>query len=228
MNAKIEADPQKSVAFFLKFSLSHRSQLNQLRQGGLILAEGSRTWRNLLEHHILGGAMSQTFCKLLMLSAEQTNEIVNEYLVHDRDKRQQRESKTFQQIYREEGAKSQRFTRATGTDFSDFDTWDISEYVLRYVDSSMGQNSDGYAVIVPWKERVGRFLITKGAENDAGRIKYEGRGTYEELARIMEVIESTLFDRVIKINPNLLGSYPSPQDLTALIKDSLVSKINSI
>ncbi|OGM07839.1 hypothetical protein A3E15_03150 [Candidatus Woesebacteria bacterium RIFCSPHIGHO2_12_FULL_42_9] len=227
-------------AYFQDFMIRHRPQARIYKEKGLLNEEGSKGWRNVARHQLLSAVMTETVLELLGMPRDESERLINLSLTHDVDKRRQQESLSREGVISDELNKSQRPLVATSTNFIGFSDWELPEFILRYVDSSIGENpkqsSAGHwygvrdpkslpeVVILPWRQRVQMFKANKADEGEKGMPLY-GMTTWDKLEQIMVTIESDLFRRIIEKNPNLAKKYTTPSQLTGLIEDRIHEKI---
>lgn len=228
---------KKKSEYFQNFIVRNITAASEWKKNGLINKEGSRGWRNVARHQLLSGVMTETIMELMGSSGEDTKRLTHLSLIHDADKRVQQENQEELAIIREALGKNDFPLAATGSNFTDFDHWDVGSRILRYVDSSVAE--EGFAntfgardagslpkvILVPWRERVQGFKDSKVDEGELGRAKYGGITTWEKLEQIMNTIEQDLYDRIIQRHPNLAERYPDHSYLTQLIEDRIHQKI---
>ncbi|HCS78972.1 TPA: hypothetical protein DIV55_04490 [Patescibacteria group bacterium] len=239
----IHQDPQfqrKKTAYFQDFMLRHLSQARMYKENGLLVEEGSRGWRNVARHQLLSAVMTETLSELLGRSPEEIDWLINISLIHDVDKRRQQEKVSKEAVITHELNREEKPLVATGSNFTGFDTWELSEFILRYVDSSVGENPKQDTagvwfgardsrhlpdvVILPWRQRIEMFKQSKAEEGEKGRPFYD-MTTWEKLEEIMKTIESNLFSLILDKNPDLAESYTSSSQLTELVEDRIHEKI---
>ncbi|MBI2405395.1 hypothetical protein HYV22_04455, partial [Candidatus Gottesmanbacteria bacterium] len=122
----------------------HLTQARTYKEHGLLNEEGSRGWRNVARHQLLSAVMTQTILELLGRSPEEIERLTNISLTHDVDKRRQQESRTGEEVWKEEFNRSEKPLIVTGSNFTGFSDWGMDEYILRYVDSSIGEKNAGH------------------------------------------------------------------------------------
>lgn len=172
----------------------------------------------------MSAVTTETIAELVGLPQDEIKRLTHQSLVHDKDKRNQIETKTRQQIMEEELEKTGS-GQATSPNLRGSEEWTLGQYILRYVDSSIG-DKEGTAHILPWRDRVAGFKTGKADENDLGKPIF-GVGTWEKLQEVMEKIEPILYQQIISLHPELAGTYPQPESLTQLIEDRIHEKILS-
>lgn len=231
----------KKRAFFSDFAIRHLREMRVLKEGG-VLGRGNREWRNVSEHCLLAGVMANTLGELLQISPEDLDMVTRVALIHDWDKRVEKEtaingetsyqgdivyvSYDVEAVSKHEAAKN-GLVRVTGDDWADFDQWGFKEKVLRYVDSSIGPAAGKNAEILSWRDRIAELKRRNSAYDlEVGSRTY-GMPLYDKLAEITEAIEQELYIRIINLYPNLADFYPTPDNLTDLIRDTIERKIAS-
>lgn len=230
----------KKTAYFQNFMMRHLGEARLYKQQGLLNEEGSESWRNVARHQLLSGVITETVTELLGMPTDEVKKLTHLSLIHDVDKRRQQEELSKTGVYIDESQKNGRPLRATGSNFTDFDNWDIEEYILRYVDSSVGEDphhkTAGHwygprdpsqlpkVMILPWRERLAMFKANKIEEGERG-IPLYGMTTWEKLEQMMTIIESGLYRKIIQNHPELSKKYPGPTSLTQLIEDRIHEKI---
>lgn len=242
----IHKDPdfqRKKDEFFQNFMVRHLAQAREFKRYGLLNEEGAERWRNVAKHQLLSAVTTETMLELLGISGNHAKWLVNESLTHDVDKRRQQESQSKEEVIEEELLdKTKRPLVATTSNFTDSSNWGIDEYILRYVDSSVGDDPkhatagrwyggrDSSALprvmLLPWRQRVQMFKDNKQEEGERGVPVY-GMTTWEKLEQIMTIIEADLYTRIIQNNPDLAERYTDPSQLTQLIEDRIHEKILS-
>ncbi len=231
---------KKKTAYFENFMVRHLAEARLYKQQGLLNEEGSKSWRNVARHQLLSGVITETAAELIGLPSDETKELTHWSLIHDVDKRRQQEELSKTGVYIDESQKNGRPLVATGSNFSDFSNWGIDEYILRYVDTSVGEDpkhqTAGHwygprdpsqlpkVMILPWRERLAMFKANKVEEGERGREKY-GMTTWEKLEEVMETIEQSLFEKIIVKNPELSEKYDNHSQLTELLEDRIRQKI---
>lgn len=229
----------KKTAYFQSFMIRHLAQARLYRAHGL-LGEGSREWRNVARHQLLSAVMIETISELIVLPADKAERLVNLSLIHDVDKREQLERLSKEQVIKSEFDKKGRPLVAVSSNFTGFSEWGLAEFILRYVDSSVGENpnqkdtGDWYhkrdidqlpeVMILPWRQRIQMFKENKVEEGERGVPLY-GMTTWERLEQMMEIIEDNLFNKITKRNPDLVIRYNSSAQLTELIEGRIHEKI---
>lgn len=240
MKETIHQDPEfqrKKTAYFQNFIVRHRPQARKYKENGLLNEEGARGWRNVAKHQLLTAVITETVTELIGMSKEESERLTNLMLTHDVHKRREQEELTKEQEIEFELSRTQRPLIATGSNFTGFNTWGIEEFILRYADSSVGENSTHWygarspnnlppVVILPWRERLEMFKQNKVEEGERGRELY-GITTWEMLDKIMKTIEPDLFQKMIERNPELAERYTDHTQLTQLIEDRIHEKILS-
>ena len=220
--------------------LRHLPQARVYKENGLLVEEGSRAWRNVARHQLLSAVMTETMSELLRMPEENAKRLTNLSFTHDVDKRRQQESMSKDQVITDESRKNARPLVATSSNFTGFNDWGLDEYILRYVDSSVGEDPKHEAVghwyglrdenklpkvlILPWRQRLQMFKEFKKEEGEKG-IPLYGMTTWDKLEEIMATIENSLFTRIIERNPSLAGRYDDPSRLTELIEVKIYEKI---
>jgi len=227
--ADIHQDPKfvrLKTDYFVAFARRHKPEWAQFVDRGLLAPRHTeRSWRGVVRHQLLSAAMAETMGELLGLPPETIDSLTRHSLTHDIDKKDQNERMTREEIMAEEFEKGGYLVRATGTNFRGFDQWDTLEYILRYVDSSVG-DKEGTAHILPWRERVADLRRRKADEDAIGQDAY-GMGTWGKLEQIMGVVERKLHADILARNPSLAARYPDSSFLTQLVEDQLHQKILS-
>ena len=223
---------------FSNFALSHMDAMRILRDGK-VLGPESEGWRNIAEHCLLAGVTAYTLGKLVGLSQEDLQELTNVALTHDWDKRLQKEqtqsektrtagglvmtetdSKTLDQM----GRGKHGIERVTGHDLRDFDTWNTKEKIMRFVDSCLGTEPDGRAVLQNWHERFEGLRKRSPRMNiDVGNELYGGVPLFDKLEEITQIVEKELFEQVIKNNPGLFTKYLTPSDLLMMTESAILA-----
>lgn len=228
---------EKKRAYFRNFMMGHLAQARLHRDYGLLVEDGSKGWRNVVKHQLLSAVMTETISELIGRSSEETEKLTKISLTHDVDKRRQNEGLSKKGVIEDELKRSQWPLVATTSNFTGFPEWGIDEYILRYVDSSIGEKNPGHwygardpnnlppIVIVPWRDRVRGFKESKQEEGERGRILYDGMTTWDKLQQIMKIIETNLYEQIIVNNPDLVQRYPDPAQLTQLVEDRIHQKI---
>src|SRR3989344_151475 len=238
----IESDHQdhefqrKKTAYFQKFMLRHMDEARKYKKYGLLNEEGSEGWRNVARHQLLSAVMAETLSELLGRTSEETAKITIDSLLHDVEKRRQQEGKSKNEVWKDEFSKNKRPFVATSSNFTGVSEWGDEENILRWVDSSVGEEVSGHwygsrdpknlppVVIVPWRDRVGGFKVNKIEEGELGREKY-GMTTWEKLEQVMASIESNFFNRIIENHPELAERYTESAQLTELVEERIHQKI---
>ena len=231
---------KKKRAYFQNFMLWHLPQARMYKENGLLVEEGSRAWRNVAKHQLLSAVMTETMSELLGMSQEKIGQITNLSLTHDVDKRRQHEKLSKDQVIADESRKNARPLVATSSNFTGFNSWGFDEYILRYVDSSIGENSKNSqagtwygardennlpeVLILPWRQRLQMFKESKKEEGEKGTPLY-GMTTWDKLEEIMTTIENSLFKSIIEKNPGLSGRFNDSSQLTELIEERIHEKI---
>jgi hypothetical protein len=227
---------RRKTAYFQSFMLRHLPEAYMFKENGLLVEEKSRKWRNVAKHQLLSAVMTETISELLEMPDKKTKLLTNLSLIHDVDKRRQQEKMSEDQIIADEAGKNRRPLVATSTNFTGFTGWGLSEFILRYVDSSIGENKVGYwygprdpeslpeVLILPWRERIKMFKQNKIAEGEKGMSLY-GMTTWDKLEEIMATIENSLYKSIIEKNPGLSRRYSDPSQLTELIEEKIHEKI---
>lgn len=226
----------KKSEYFQNFILRDLPAVRVWKANGLINEGGSDGWRNVARHQLLSGAVTETIMELIGATEDDTKKLVHLSLVHDGDKRRRQEGRPEIDIIREEIGKNDFPIAATGSNFAGFSNWELDARVMRYVDSSIGEeglaNTYGArdpknlpkVILVPWRQRLQGFKDNKVEEGELGREIY-GMTTWEKLEEIMGIIEKDLYDHIIERQPELAASHPQPSDLTNLIEARLHEKI---
>lgn len=232
----------KKRKYFQDFMVRHLSEARIYKQQGLLNEEGPESWRNVARHQLLSGVITETIGELLGMPVDKIEEITHWSLIHDVDKRRQQGGLSKTEVYIDEHQKTGRPLVATGSNFTDFASWGIDEYILRYVDSSVGedhnQKTAGHwfgprdpsdlpeVLILPWRQRIAMFKTNKQEEGQTG-IRLYGMTTWDKLEQVMETIERSLFEKIIQNNPDLAGRYADHSQLTQLVEDRIHEKILS-
>lgn len=197
----------------------HPDAVAELKGAGLFYKAERNDYRGVIRHQLLVAAVVKVTGELAGLPEEQLERVVRQALVHDKDKRRQIENKTREQIIAEERQRI-GIASATSTNFNQFPSWGIEEYLLRYADSCCSLKFE------PWRDRVNKLFNTKADENEAGRQFYNGMGMWEKLAEVTLACEEEIYRQVINANPHLKGRYPQPEDLFQLISDKLEQQLS--
>lgn len=236
-------DPEfeaKKRKYFQDFMVRHLAEARLYKQQGLLNEDGSRGWRNVARHQLLSAVMTETVAELIGIPEEQSKRLTNLSLIHDVDKRRQQEGHSKMEVIFDESKKSERPLVATGNRFEDFPNWGTEEYILRYVDSSIGEDplhrTAGHwhsardpenlpaVMILPWRERLAMFRSNKKEEDKTG-IAIFRMPTWDKLEQIMTAIENDLFRRIVESRPELAKRYTNPSQLTQLVEDRIHEKI---
>lgn len=204
--------------------------MDAYRKGGLL--ENQR-WHRPANHQIVAAVMTIGISDLIKLDPKV--DIVYTAATHDEDKKKQLTTMTRDEIIQHESQQNGPYKRATGTDFSQFDDWSLEERILRYVDSSLGEedivnytDSKGkthtlkskrtVSKIVPWRQRVAGFKESKPDENQDGK--------WDRLYEITEQIEEELYQRTIEVNPGLAMMYPNHANFSQMVVDYIEYEID--
>lgn len=246
--------PKRQNVYFGSFALTHMEQMRKLQAGGL-LGRGSEGWKNVAEHNLMAGVLVDILAELLKLPREQRDLAVSEALIHDDDKRGQKEAINAAMVDIDPSLQPQArvamlrelegdkfgLRRVTGIDLRDFDGWSISEMILRYADSNLAtamftsrQASGPYSkdglvekeTIVDWRKRLAR-LSKRNPEYDQtiGNELYGGIPLFTRLAEITETIEARLHVEILKVHPELAQKYSEPCSLNDLLRAKLYERI---
>jgi hypothetical protein len=239
MQNNVEIDSKR---YTLGFALRHRHELKSLT-AGKVLGKDSKGWRNIAEHCFVAGIMAETLANILNFSATDRKEVTSAALTHDAQNRLEKEATKSSEVILPNGRivikqedkneailerTKQGLARVTGNDWRDFDLWGIKEKVLRYVDSSIGENAEGKAAIVDWRWRIEDLKKRKPQLHTQEGILLYGIPLYDKLAQLMEVIEKELYNQIIANNPRLAEKYTTPASLIELVKNSFFENINSL
>lgn len=219
---RVESNPEflkRQTLFVQDFAFNHMPQIRSLKKHGLFSKTEEHDWRGVIRHSLTGALVVETLCDLLHVEDAHKNYLVNTYILHDQDKREQFDSMSMSQIIRDENKKT-GILRVTGNNFTDFDAWGIDEYILRFADSSVTTE------LIPWRERISSFKADKIEENEMGRQLYDGMGTWDKLEEIMVKIEKNLYEAAIDRSPTLKDKYPTSKYLQDLIQDIIITRIN--
>lgn len=230
----------KKTAYFQNFIMRHLPQARVYKERGLLNEDGSEGWRNVAKHQLLSAVMTEAILELLEIPNDKSEWLTNLSLTHDVDKRRQQENLSKEEAIGYEAIKNEYPLVATSSNFRGFKDWDVYEYILRYVDSSVGedpgQNSAGHwygtrdpsnlpeIVILPWRQRLQMFKQNKVEEGENGVFLY-GMTTWDKLEQIMTTIEDDLFQRIVESRPELAKRYTNPSQLTQLVEDRIHEKI---
>ncbi len=228
---------EKKTRYFQEFMVQHLADSRKFKRHGLLNEEGSAGWKNVARHQLLSAVMTETISELLDRTPGETERLTSISLTHDVDKRRQQESKTKGKVWIDELGRNEKPLVATGSNFTGFSEWGVDEHILRYVDSSVGEegtpshwfgsrdpNNLPKVIILPWRTRVAAFKEYKVEEGEKG-VPIYGMSTWDKLDEIMEVIEARLFNQIIERHPELAGKYTEPSQLTNLIEDRIHEKI---
>jgi len=231
-----EAFKEKRTKYFQQFTLRHLPEMREQRRYGLLLEEGSEGWRNVVRHEVLSAVMTETLSELLGRTQEETERITHFSLIHDVDKRRQQDSKSKNEIWLDELGKTEQPLVGTGSNFTDFENWSDETRLLRFVDSSIGEESGAHwygprdpknlppVIIIPWRDRINGFKENKREEGEKG-IELYGMTTWDKLEEVMTTIEHDFYTRIIEAHPDLAEKYPQENQLAALIEDQIHEKI---
>ncbi|MEK7509206.1 MAG: hypothetical protein AAB605_00660 [Patescibacteria group bacterium] len=223
--------------YFSRFALSHIDAMRVLKKGK-ILGHGSEGWRNIAEHCLLAGVTAYMLGRLAGLEEADLHELTSAALTHDWDKRLQKEqaqlpgtrtseglvmtgsdSKILDQMEREKRG----IERVTGHDLRDFDTWNMKEKIMRYVDSCLGTTPDGRAYLQDWHQRFEALRKRSPKMNiDVGNELYGGTPLFDKQEEITEIVEKELFELVKENNPQLSQKFLAPSDLRMLVEDAIL------
>ena len=246
MNSETDhVDPQfqqKKTAYFQDFFLRHLTEAREFKRHGLLNEKGAKEWRNVARHQLLSAVMTQTVAELIKLPHDKVFWLTNVSLTHDVNKRREQEGHLKAEVIEKELHKDERPLVATSSNFTGFSEWGIYEYILRYVDSSVGEdpndpnagqwlgprdpNTLPDVLIVPWRQRVKMFRENKEEEGKRGKELYE-MSTWDKLEQIMTTIEQDLFGKIIKKNPDLAKTYTQSSRLTELVENRIHENIMS-
>lgn len=208
----------KQRNFFQDFTLRHFPQMKELKSHGLFDSAPDNDWRGIVRHSLIGAAVVETLCILLKTEEHHTNYLVKTYLLHDKEKREQLDTMQMPQIIEDEN-KKKGVLRATGNNFTDFESWGTDEYIFRFADSSASTK------LTRWRERIADFKTQKKEENEKGKSWYQGTGTWDKLEEIMGIIENDLYQKIVSKNTSLTDEYPDKTNLSELIEDKLIQRI---
>ncbi|OGG72646.1 hypothetical protein A3A38_00195 [Candidatus Kaiserbacteria bacterium RIFCSPLOWO2_01_FULL_53_17] len=212
----------------------------QARQGPWPESEG---WRNIAEHCLLAGVTAYTLGRLARLEEADLQELTFAALTHDWDKRLQKEqvqlpgartpdglvmtgsdSKALDEM--ERGKRG--IERVTGHDLRDFDTWNMKEKIMRYVDSCLGTKPDGRAYLQDWHERFAALRKRSPQMNiNVGNELYGGTPLFDTQEEITGIIEKELFEIVKEHNPELSQKFLTPSDLRMLVEGAILADVSN-
>lgn len=243
IESKLHLDPNFAIEktkFFQNFTLTHLPEMRKYYENGLLVLPGANQYKNIARHQLLSGVMADTICELMDLDNPLRSNITHYALIHDVQKRRVIERKNKLVMVSLEFKKNYKPLVATSSNFRDFEQWTDAEYILRYVDSSVGEDSKHAqfgqwsekrdpgnlpkVLIVPWRERVESFRKYRKEQGELGKTIY-GISTWDKLEQIMLIIENNLFVRIINKNTRLAKFYSNSSSLTELIEEQIHKRI---
>jgi hypothetical protein len=238
---------KKRIEYFGNFLNEDPLIINTLTKGRL-LGEDSRGWENLAEHNIVAGVIARKLGELVGLSAEKLKDVTFYAATHDWDKRIDIERAKVGEETEEGGIKnviwdakvimeSERSkegpTRVTGDDVRDYGTWEMTEKIIRFTDSSLMDES-GHTKVVSIDDRFDD-LIKRMAKKSPGYNKIQGEAIYgkgkllyDEIKTRSEWAEGEIYAEIHQRHPELTEKYSGPGLLYKLVTEKIVEDIDSI
>lgn len=197
------------------FLWKYRDSVRRYKPAGMYPPDPDpkENFRNVAGHQVFCALMVYEMAKLMGLSSDQIDLAVNTALVHDIDKKDQKKTKTEEEIIKQEANKT-GIDAATSSNFDEFENWGVIGDLLRFADSCTG-NEPG-----PWRERVAGFRINKVKEDQKGYEKY-GMRTWDKLTQVTLRVEKNIYNRIVENNQALREEYPNQDSLLRIVSDHI-------
>lgn len=215
--------PQTTELFGMEAALyrffQHRfpDELQGLRELGVLgvtAVEADRgPWDNISSHCMIVAIICWELGHLVDLSPDKIRKLVKVALMHDADKRSNREAiwaadgdEARNRLTREFEASKTGIEGVTSIDLRDFLHWDLAWLILRLADSYAGQTDDKKQAVTSWRTRIGQLIERDrtgehghhGHSQDVGDRLYGGRPFYEVLLLVSEHCEIVIFNAIIR------------------------------
>lgn len=216
------------------YACRYPAEIQSLREGGILgltAYEDKAAWFNVAGHSFLVAIVAQSVAQLAGADSFEIEEVARVGLVHDVEKRHQKEflrslppaARAAALTRFEEGAEG--LFRVTGAVLNDYEGYNLKELALRFADSSVGMHA-GKERFISWSTRIAQLKERDsgvGHSQDVGKRYYGGRSFYDVLGDVTAFCEAKLHEMVLERTPGVQGQC-LPGELLGLVVSN-ISKI---